>query len=50
MVTATPQMNPQDPVTFDPTQGHGTDAWQEAKRKQAELNAKLQGNAQFRRN
>lgn len=51
MVSASdPQRNIRDPVTYDPTQGRGTDAWQEAKRRQAELNARLGANARFRRN
>lgn len=45
-----PGMDTGDPRTFDPTQGAGTPAWQEAVLRQKELNMKLSANAQRRRN
>lgn len=47
-----PGLSPNDPTTYDPTQGSGTPAWQEAVRKQREHNQRLglERNAGFRRN
>lgn len=45
-----PGMDVNDPLTFDPTQEAGTPAWQETKRRQAEINERLGINAHFRRN
>lgn len=42
--------SPQDPLTYDPTQGRGTDAWENARKQQAILNARLANNASLRRN
>lgn len=39
-----------DPLTYDPTQGTGTDVWQESVRRQKEMNANLERNASMRRN
>lgn len=36
--------SPNDPLTYDPTQGAGTPAWQDAVRKQMEHNAKQRRN------
>ena len=47
-----PATSVEDPRTYDPTQGKGTEAWQAAVKRQAELNARLglETNARFRRN
>lgn len=47
-----PLTDSSNPLTYDPTQERGTDAWQAARQRQAELNAKLglETNARFRRN
>lgn len=39
-----PSMSPANPLTYDPTQGVGTPAWQDSVRRQMELNAKLRRN------
>lgn len=39
-----PAMSPQDQLTYDPTQGRGTDAWEMSRKASMELNAELRRN------